>query len=274
MTHVHSDTAVALVDGRSLLLSELEGRLWRLESGRRATMLPAAGTPEHRQLRRWIAQVMITEALCAGFADESAIEPHVESDEPAKEPAKEPDEEIELDRAGAIELGSIVAAAYAGDRGVRAAYRALTADVTAPVIPAQRRPVDKSAEPRYRVRHGVVNEYAVAMRMRRHPDTLARMGWVCPADLPASLAHQLRQAGPGDVIGPVWSALGYSVLVVEDIDTETPPPEINTVDRARESERRRVFLDWLAVQRRDRWQVVDGYEHPGDPRQPDNHHRH
>lgn len=38
--------------------------------------------------------------------------------------------------------------------------------------------------------------------------------------------------------------------------------------------RRRVFRNWLDTRRADLVELAPGYEHPGDPRQPDNVHRH
>jgi hypothetical protein len=37
---------------------------------------------------------------------------------------------------------------------------------------------------------------------------------------------------------------------------------------------RRAFVDWRAGARARRVRLVAGLEHAGDPRQPDNHHRH
>lgn len=38
--------------------------------------------------------------------------------------------------------------------------------------------------------------------------------------------------------------------------------------------RRRMFRDWLDARRAELVELAPGYEHPGDPRQPDNVHRH
>ena len=40
------------------------------------------------------------------------------------------------------------------------------------------------------------------------------------------------------------------------------------------SARRRAFRSWLDARRAELVQLAPGYEHPGDPRQPDNTHRH
>jgi [acyl-carrier-protein] S-malonyltransferase len=38
--------------------------------------------------------------------------------------------------------------------------------------------------------------------------------------------------------------------------------------------RRRTFRHWLDARRAEFVSLAAGYEHPGDPRQPDNTHRH
>jgi [acyl-carrier-protein] S-malonyltransferase len=38
--------------------------------------------------------------------------------------------------------------------------------------------------------------------------------------------------------------------------------------------RRRAFARWLDDMRAKKVELVPGLEHPGDPRQPDNHHKH
>ncbi|GGM57887.1 malonyl CoA-ACP transacylase [Longimycelium tulufanense] len=46
------------------------------------------------------------------------------------------------------------------------------------------------------------------------------------------------------------------------------------LDQLRGAARRRAFVLWLDGQRAHRVRLAAGYEHPGDPRQPDNTHRH
>jgi [acyl-carrier-protein] S-malonyltransferase len=45
-------------------------------------------------------------------------------------------------------------------------------------------------------------------------------------------------------------------------------------EHLRAAARRRAFRVWLDQRRADLVQLAHGYEHPGDPRQPDNTHRH
>lgn len=58
-----------------------------------------------------------------------------------------------------------------------------------------------------------------------------------------------------------------------------PPPSLDAVRpviaaHLLASARRRAFRRWLDARRADLVDLAPGYEHPGDPRQPDNTHRH
>ncbi len=74
------------------------------------------------------------------------------------------------------------------------------------------------------------------------------------------------------MVGPVRSSLGEHVFVVDEI-REGPPAHATPAD-LNDVEQRRVFLDGLARQRRERVVEVPGYEHPADPHQPGHQHRH
>ncbi len=57
----------------------------------------------------------------------------------------------------------------------------------------------------------------------------------------------------------------------------TPPlAEVHSTiaEHLRAAKRRRAFRVWLDQRRAELVQLAHGYEHPGDPRQPDNTHRH
>jgi [acyl-carrier-protein] S-malonyltransferase len=45
-------------------------------------------------------------------------------------------------------------------------------------------------------------------------------------------------------------------------------------EHLRAAARRRAFRLWLDQRRAELVRLAPGYEHPGDPRQPDNTHRH
>ena len=90
-----------------------------------------------------------------------------------------------------------------------------------------------------------------------HPDTL-----------PARLATALRGAPPGQPV----TAAPWTATLVATVDTRDSPADAG--EHLRTAARRLVFVRWLEHARAHRLGLVPGLEHPGDPRQPDNHHRH
>jgi [acyl-carrier-protein] S-malonyltransferase len=65
---------------------------------------------------------------------------------------------------------------------------------------------------------------------------------------------------------------GWRTAVVEDPLLDAVRPLI--VELLRGAARRRAFRLWLDSRRAELVRLAPGYEHPGDPRQPDNTHRH
>lgn len=174
--------ALAYLDGVPIPLSLLDARVAQLRSGPRASALPVPGSAEDRQLRRWVAQVIITERLCeTSFPGEASL--------------------ARLDPVAAVELGSINAAAFEGSAGVRAAFAHIAAGVE-------------------------VDEDRVATYL-------------------AATSHRPRPLSRDDAVAHV-----------------------------RDAAARRAFVIWLDGERERRVRLVPGLEHPGDPGQPDNHHRH
>src|SRR5258708_10443403 len=82
-----------------------------------ASAVPARGSPEYRQLVRWAAQIVLTEALCRAEAAERGLRTDVASGRG-------------LDQRAAVACGSIYAAAYDGSAAVRAADPAVPAHWT------------------------------------------------------------------------------------------------------------------------------------------------
>ncbi|GAA3200799.1 DUF7158 domain-containing protein [Nonomuraea roseoviolacea] len=228
------------LDGDPLPRTELDRRLAALRAGPRAAALPAPGTAEDRQLTRWVAQVVLTEELCAAEAAARGLDP---GDAPP----------VRLDQRAAVELGSIAAAAYEGSAAVRAVYEAVTADVA-----VTREEADAYRESAARPPAGPV------WRLRT-PDGAFDAE---PGSLPADLAEALGSAVPGQTVtaGP-WTA---TLVARRDPDPDPPVPVGGLLDAAR----RLAFVRWLDHARAHRLRLVPGLEHPGDPAQPDNHHRH
>lgn len=111
------DEVAAWVCGRPLPMVEVDSRMAGLRASDRACVLPGADTREGRQLRRWVAHVLIVEQLCAAELTTRGV------DWTGEEPPGMPS------RADAVALGSIVAAAWSANPAVRRAALVLTEDL-------------------------------------------------------------------------------------------------------------------------------------------------
>ena len=78
--------------------------------------------------------------------------------------------------------------------------------------------------------------------------------------------NPLRFAAPSD------AGNGWRTATVDAPALDAVRPLI--VEHLRGAARRRAFRLWLDARRADLVRLAPGYEHPGDPRQPDNTHRH
>ncbi|SEM07692.1 hypothetical protein SAMN05660976_04117 [Nonomuraea pusilla] len=325
---------IGRVGGQEVPRERLERRLTELHDGPLHAALPAPGTSEHRQLTRWVTQVILTEALCEQTAADLGLTPL---------------EGGPLAPVAAVELGSINAAAYNGNPWVRAVYVHVTVGVTVPEEwrtpppesqdgrsergasdeppgetrpgsdqpPEERRPatherrgegqpirnkspqkgqpaadepprerpgerrsaVDglpgetRSASGRLLVRHRLYADRASAGLAT--PEDLDSLGMVTLDSLPRAVAEAIRRHPHGTLVGPVADALGWHVATATP--SPAPPPPSQPHHRRQpllEAARRRAFTRWLDDMRARKVELVPGLEHPGDPRQPDNHHKH
>ncbi len=199
----------ATVGGTAVRVDEVDAREAQLRSGPLAAALPAVGTSEGRQLRRWLTQLIVTERV---IVEQAAALGVIAQDAPSEA-------ELLPDTTARLEIGSISAAALSDP-----CARALFARVTAAVE---------------------ISDDDVAGYHARNPLRFAapgpnRHGWRAPA-VAAPPLSQVR-----DVIA----------------------------EHLRAAARRRAFRVWLDERRAELVQLAPGYEHPGDPRQPDNTHRH
>ncbi|ORW44156.1 malonyl CoA-ACP transacylase [Mycobacterium paraense] len=200
---------VASVAGDPVSVDEVDAAEARLRRGPRAAVLPAGGTAEGRQLRRWLTQVIVTERVVAA---EAAARGLTGRDAPAQA-------ELLPDATARLEIGSVAAAVLADPRA-----RALFADVTAAV----------------RIGDDDVAAYHARNPLRFAAPRPGPDGWRAPPRTGPPLA-QVRSA---------------------------------IAEHLRGAARRRAFRMWLDARRAALVRLAPGYEHPGDPRQPDNTHRH
>ena len=246
-------TTIGFVGGRAVGRDVLDRRIAALREGPTASSLPRPGSAEDRQLARWLTQVILTETLCEDEAARLGLTP---VDGPP------------LDPIAAVELGSVNTAAYRGSPWVRAVYRQVTATAE---VPASWRssPVREDRRARHQVRYGLFEHPEDARTAT--PADLEPLGAVTLESLPATVAAAIRARPPGTLAGPVRDALGWHVAVAEPADVS--PPESRAPDLLGAA-RRRAFTRWIDERRAATVRLVPGLEHPGDPRQPDNHHRH
>jgi [acyl-carrier-protein] S-malonyltransferase len=251
--------SVALVDGRPLPRDSTDARVAALRSGPLHALLPKPDTAEARQLVRWAAQVEMVIALCRSEASRRGL--------PAGDGPP-----TRLERRAAVELGSVVTAAWEHSQAVRS----VAAAVGGP-DPAAGPAPHPGDEGEYLLRHRLEADYATALAVVEagDPGAVAVMGWSRPGELPPAVAALLVGAEapvPGRLLGPASSSLGWHVVAVDAqrVRASERPGAAGDGD----ARRRRRFLRWLVGEQAVRVRVSPGFEHPGDPRQPDNHHRH
>jgi [acyl-carrier-protein] S-malonyltransferase len=204
-----SARAVATVAGDPVRIDEVDAAEARLRRGHAAVALPASGTGEGRQLRRWLTQLIVTQRVVAAEAAARGL----------TAPGAPAEAELLPDATARLEIGSVAAAALADPRA-----RALFADVTAAV----------------RVSDEDVADYHARNPLRFAAPQPGPHGWRVPSPAAPPLAE-------------VRSAIA---------------------DHLRGAARRRAFRVWLDARRAALVRLAPGYEHPGDPRQPDYKHRH
>lgn len=204
-----SEHAIATVAGVPVSSAVLDAAEARLRAGRGAAALPAAGTSEGRQLRRWLTQLVVTRRVITAEAGARGLSV-------AGAPSQA---ELLPDVTARLEIGS-VAAAVLDDPDARALF----ADVTAAV----------------RVTDDEVAAYHARNPLRFAVAPCDENGWCTTSSIEPPLS-EVRPA---------------------------------IADYLRGAARRRAFRLWLNARCAALVRLAPGYEHPGDPRQPDNTHRH
>lgn len=286
---------IGWVDDRPVPRAHLDRRIAELRDGPLSAALPVPGTSEDRQLSRWLTQVILTEVLCETTARALGLTPL---------------EGPPLDRLAAVELGSINAAAYNGSPWVRAVFQHVTARTE---IPPQWRPrASPERSPGHLIRYRLFADRRSADQAG--PGDLQSLGRVELGSLPTALAEAIQVQPYGTLVGPVRDALGWHLAIATPAEpapssraassnapvdgrtatsTDRPittssiggavpspeedlirPPEPAAWAPLLEAARRRAFARRLDEMRAEKVELVPGLEHPGDPRQPDNNHKH
>lgn len=249
-------TTAAWVAGTPIAVSDVDTREKELRSGPASPTLPRERTGEGRQLRRWLVQVLVAEHLVTAEAATRGLTP---KDAP-------PLTQIAPDRAALLGLGSVAADLLTRNPLARAVFNAVTAEVTVPAEAITRfyeeNPFDLPEE---RVVTHTINN--------THHRRVLRRG-----ELTGPVEDAVFAAAPGETVGPTRDPLGVHTLVVEEVHPARTQPLTEVQESITEfllaPARRRAFTAWLDQRMATEVRLAPGYEHPGDPNQPDNTHRH
>jgi [acyl-carrier-protein] S-malonyltransferase len=261
---------VARVAGEPITVEDLEQRMAAIRAGPLGDRLPSPGTPEDLRVRRWVARLLVTEALVRH------------------------------------EAGSPLGEGWGGGepllRSVRRLFEAVTAGVTVPESSVQtyyEGNLDRYRCPESRgVRHLLLADEAAAQEvMARIADgedmaELARqlsidsgsrarggdLGEVRRGELVGPFEEAVFGGSPGELVGPVKTEFGWHVLRVESVSPSRVTP-FEAVRREIEEDllaaaRGGTFDQWLERRRRELAVVDPEFGHPGDPSLPDFVHRH
>ncbi|HEU5473048.1 MAG TPA: peptidylprolyl isomerase [Actinophytocola sp.] len=234
-----------------------------IRSGPHRSALPVPGSSEGRQLRRWLVQLIAAERVVAGQARASGVTAAGAPDLATLAP----------DRAALLELGSVAAALLERQPLARALFAAITAAVRVPperVAAYHAANPERFAEPECRlVRHAVLAEPDADPALADRPVRTLRRG-----ELVGPVETAVFGAAVGTVVGPVRDPLGWHVLRIEAVRPAGARPLAAAEAELLAAGRRRAFTAWLDGRTAELVRLAPGYEHPGDPSQPDNTHRH
>lgn len=258
--------AAGTVDGVDVPVAVVDEALERLYASPVAGKLPPHGDMEWRRLRRWVAQLVLTEELVRAEARRLGVGAS-DSDRP---------------RWTDVMSGTLATAVLARDPLARALRDRVTAELVVPerdVVDYYSRNADRWRSPaRARLRHLLRPDRAAAIAAIHR---LAGEGerWDRPiGELPAPLAAAVRAARIGDVVGPVESPFGWHLALVDDVVAESTASydevRARIAAELRTAAQAAYFQRWLEGRRRELVTSAHGFEHPGDPRQPDFAHHH
>lgn len=215
----------AEVAGESVSVAEVDGREAGLRAAPGAATLPARGTSEGRQLRRWLTQLLAAERVVTIEAARRGI-----TDSGAPGPF-----DILPDATARAEIGSLAAALLDSMPLARALFADLTADLAVP---------DEDVDDYY-----ARNGHRFAEPARRD-----EAGW--RVFDPGRRTH----GEPADRSQERFIPLSRVRPLIEA--------------ELRGAAGRQRFARWLDAAQAGQVRLRPGFEHPGDPGQPDNTHRH
>ncbi|MGF1426503.1 peptidyl-prolyl cis-trans isomerase [Kitasatospora sp. LaBMicrA B282] len=247
--HAH---VVARVGDRTVTTDDLDARLAAIRSGPLGPRLPEDDTASARRLRCWVAGLLASETLIRHEA--ARLLPAAARPDPPSP-------------------GSLAATASH-------LFTHVTADVTVDESELRRyydANPDLWTRPERRTLRQALRPHAHQAAALR-PEDLGPPESLTRGQFTGPLEDAVFAARPGDRIGPVHTAFGWHLAVLDHVEpartlpypTVRPTIHADLLAAARGS----AFDDWLTLRRAALVRLAPGYEHPGDPNQPDHVHRH
>jgi len=257
---------VATVAGWPITVAHVRARVAAIRETAAAARLPAPGSPEARRLDRWVARLLVTEAIVLHEARAQGLEP------------RDPGHAAQL-------LFTVVVGGLTVSRTQVRDHRAAN--------------VDRYGRPAScHVRHILVADEGAARDLVRRVDAgedfaaLARahsldagsrarggdLGGVARGTFAGAFEDAAFGAPVGRVVGPVRTEFGWHVLRVEARTAAGVRPHAEAAPAIEAdllaAAGGRAFDDWLRSRRAALADVAPDWLPPCDPRTPDHVHRH
>jgi [acyl-carrier-protein] S-malonyltransferase len=268
-----------------ITVASVHDREHALRAGPFAAALPARSSPQGRNVLRWIVQLIATEAILSAEAHRLGLRSMLESAltdsaqagaappsptslqaaQPPAEPALVQPYPAQPSLRAALEMGGVLATVLATVPDAAAVRRAVTGHVQVSekaIVQYYQRNLDRFSKPEARVLSRLT--------------TQGRRAWgrVVAGELPPAWQGQIFAAPQGCAVtvesGQVFIIDAVEPAVCQSFDEAAPALR----EMLREHEVNAAFASWVDAQRREWLRLNHGYEHPGDPRQPDATHRH
>jgi [acyl-carrier-protein] S-malonyltransferase len=249
----------ARVGNRRITFADVEERVRRLRNGRLGDCLPADGCAEARQLRRWMVQVLATEAIIEDAADDLGISAP-ERTGSQRHPS------------GAPGMGSILDTALATSAIAHTLFAVVTAGVC----------VDQAEVRTYYERNRDdfqrSDKCIVVHEVDGRPVNAGRPIVMCRGDVTGVVETAVFGGSPGSTVTLTDESGRAHVVQLQQLlpGDVVPLEDVQAAIRQRllGAARLRAFSAWVDRRRTALLWLAPGNEHPGDPSQPDNTHRH
>jgi [acyl-carrier-protein] S-malonyltransferase len=273
----------ATVAGRAIEAEMVEARLAAVARGPMGAWLPASGV-EDRRWKRWMAQLLVTEAVVLSEAEAEFDHAGVADDSVPTSNGSLPDEAARLEAAARSVFDRVTSNVVVEEEDIAGYYRrnldrfrhderrlvshVLTADSESALMARER--LDAGED---------IAAVAAALSVdagTRHRG--GRLGEMRRGEMVGPFEDAVFACPERSTVGPVHTEFGWHVAVVvavipagvEPFEAVRSEIEADLLSDARG----RAFERWLEGRRQASATVEPGWEHPGDPRLPDFFHRH